>query len=63
MDLTFSGTINKFQYCKIIPAHVGGTLPYLISRVANLSITPGFVFELEVLNKGVNFIDSCATTE
>jgi predicted TIM-barrel fold metal-dependent hydrolase len=42
LDLIFSGTVGKFQDCKIILAHAGGTPPYLISRVANLSITPGF---------------------
>ncbi|WPB07497.1 uncharacterized protein RHO25_012158 [Cercospora beticola] len=34
MDMLFSGTRRKFPDCSVILSHAGGTLPYLISRVA-----------------------------
>ncbi|GIZ49003.1 hypothetical protein CKM354_001204400 [Cercospora kikuchii] len=34
MDMLFSGTRRKFPNCSVILSHGGGTLPYLISRVA-----------------------------
>ncbi|KAF3935153.1 hypothetical protein ABW20_dc0105939 [Dactylellina cionopaga] len=34
MDLILSGRVRKYQKCKIILSHAGGTLPYLALRVA-----------------------------
>ncbi|KAF4313105.1 hypothetical protein GTA08_BOTSDO01748 [Botryosphaeria dothidea] len=44
MDMITMGTREKFPDCKVILSHAGGTLPYLISRVATpLRKAPGFV--------------------
>ncbi|KIW24398.1 uncharacterized protein PV07_10116 [Cladophialophora immunda] len=41
MDLIMTGTLNKYRDCKVILSHAGGTLPYIISRIATpLSKTP-----------------------
>jgi predicted TIM-barrel fold metal-dependent hydrolase len=34
MDMMLSGTKSKYPNCKVILSHAGGTLPYLVSRVA-----------------------------
>lgn len=34
MDMILMGTRSKYPNCKVILSHAGGTLPYLISRVA-----------------------------
>ncbi|KAF9893636.1 hypothetical protein FE257_010948 [Aspergillus nanangensis] len=34
MDMIVNGTRHKFPDCKVILSHAGGTLPFLISRVA-----------------------------
>ncbi|KIX95711.1 uncharacterized protein Z520_08418 [Fonsecaea multimorphosa CBS 102226] len=41
MDMIMMGTLNKYRDCKVILSHAGGTLPYVISRIATpLSKTP-----------------------
>ncbi|KAJ5092618.1 2-amino-3-carboxymuconate-6-semialdehyde decarboxylase [Penicillium alfredii] len=46
MDMILSGTKGKFPDCKVILSHAGGTLPYLVSRVATpMRKAPGFVVE------------------
>jgi Predicted metal-dependent hydrolase of the TIM-barrel fold len=43
MDMIMMGTRLKYPNCKVILSHAGGTLPYLISRVATpLQTTPDF---------------------
>lgn len=34
MDMIMNGTREKFPDCKVILSHAGGTLPYVISRIA-----------------------------
>lgn len=34
MDMILAGTRSKYPDCKVILSHAGGTLPYLVSRVA-----------------------------
>lgn len=44
LDMLSSGTLDEFPEVKVILSHAGGTLPYLISRVATpLSITNSMV--------------------
>jgi predicted TIM-barrel fold metal-dependent hydrolase len=39
--LILSDTLRKYPNCKIILPHGGGTLPYVVGRLANLSATLG----------------------
>ena len=42
MDLITQGTLRRHPGCKVILSHAGGTLPYLLYRVADaLPHTPG----------------------
>ncbi|CAK7233358.1 hypothetical protein SBRCBS47491_008581 [Sporothrix bragantina] len=48
-DMIMMGTRRKFPECKVILSHAGGTLPYLISRLATpLSKAPDFAASYSV---------------
>lgn len=58
MDLIMSNNLREFPDCKIILSHAGGTMPYLIYRVATLlELTPMSVGKSrqEVLDDAQNF--------
>ncbi|KAH8802490.1 hypothetical protein F5884DRAFT_887026 [Xylogone sp. PMI_703] len=40
VDLIFSNTKQDFPDCKVILSHAGGTLPYLIGRIALMELLP-----------------------
>ncbi|KAI5236773.1 amidohydrolase family protein [Aureobasidium subglaciale] len=49
MDMIMQGTRARFPDCKVILSHAGGTLPYIISRIATpLSHTPNVAARLRL---------------
>jgi predicted TIM-barrel fold metal-dependent hydrolase len=37
IDMILSGTMSQIKDCKVILSHAGGTLPYLVDRVAGMN--------------------------